>query len=508
MVGVTWLLLGVALVLFWAYSRWRHRYWASKGVPTPPMLPIIGHLHNTLIPSMRCDFETEAYHNHGGSKFCGMYSFYQPFLLVGDPELLRLIYVKDFDYFMDRRPFKMTSSKDKVMANMLSLKTGEEWKKLRSVMSPTFTSGKMKGMFSLVCQKADDLVSFCLKEARTKPSVDMKYNFGRYTMDTIASCAFGIECNSLVDEKPIFAEKVESFFKVTPGMVFRMVFTMVFPKIANALDIRFSVPATDFFEEVARETLHARRKGEKRGDFLDLLLEAEIPNADAEAMQNGTRSPKSKQALDDLTIISQSVLFLVAGYDTTASTLAFASFLLAKHPEIQQRLRQEMNELIDQHGDITYQGIMEAKYLDACIMETLRLYPPGLFLERQCVKEYKVPDMDLTIEPGTVVTCPIFTIHRDPKYWPEPEEFRPERFLPENKANITNFTHIPFGMGPRNCLAMRFALMEAKVGLAKMLLASDISLAPGYDEMKIEFGFGILRPKDGVQLVLKPLKEE
>ncbi|XP_042886027.1 cytochrome P450 9e2-like [Penaeus japonicus] len=508
MVGVTWLLVGVVLVLSWAYSRWRHRYWTSKGVPSPPTLPFIGHLHKLVAPSMRCYFENEAYHKHGGSKICGVYSFHKPSLIVGDPELLRLIFVKDFDYFMDRRAVKLPNKKDRVMANMLSVKAGEDWKKLRSVMSPTFTSGKMKGMFSLVCQKADDLVSFCLKEARTKPSVDMKYNFGRYTMDTIASCAFGIECNSLVDEKPIFAEKVESFFKVTPGMVLRIVFMFMVPKIAHALDIRFSVPATDFFEEVARETLHARRKGEKRGDFLDLLLEAEIPNGDAEAMQNGTQSPKSKKALDELTIISQSVLFLVAGYDTTASTLAFASFLLAKHPEIQQRLRQEMNELIDQHGDITYQGIMEAKYLDACIMESLRLYPPGLFLERQCVKEYKVPGFDFTIEPGTVVSCPVWTVHRDPKYWPEPEEFRPERFLPENKANIANFTHMPFGVGPRNCLAMRFALMEVKVGLAKMLLASDIKLSPGHEEIETDFGIGLLRPKDGVQLILNPLKKE
>ncbi|ROT79404.1 Cytochrome P450 9e2 [Penaeus vannamei] len=434
-------------------------------------------------------------------------------LLVGDPEIMRHIYVKDFDHFMDRRTFNMPSKKDRVMANMLSMKTGEEWKKLRAIMSPTFTSGKIKGMFPLVCKKADQLVSFCLKEARTKPFVDMKYNFGRFTLDTIASCAF-----------------------------------------------------------VARETMRARQSGNKRGDFLDLLLEAEVSTGDAEgisAVQDDNKSSTSKQTLNELTIISQSVMFLLAGYDTTASTLAFVSILLAKHPEIQQRLRQEMSEMVEEHGDITYQGIMEAKYLDACIMETLRLYPPGLFLERKCVKEYnlsqptprsplarvrrprrrierrvedglsykltdesvficrecaevvlnlrtqrqinsenRIPGTDVTIEPGMVVTCPLFQIHRDPKYWPEPEVFRPERFLPENKANITHLTHIPFGIGPRNCLAMRFALMEAKVALAKMLLASDIRVAPGHEEIKTDFGMGLLRPKDGVNLLLTPLKEE
>ncbi|XP_047492928.1 cytochrome P450 3A24-like isoform X2 [Penaeus chinensis] len=511
MIGVTWLLLGAALALFWAYSWWKHRFWANKGVPSPPVVPFLGHAHKLLTPAKMCDFEREAYLNHGGSKICGLYSFLKPMLLVGDPELIRHIYVKDFDHFMDRRPMDMPSEKDKVMANMLSLKTGEEWKKLRAIMSPTFTSGRMKGMFPLVCKKADDLVSFCLKEARTKPFVDMKYNFGRFAIDTIASCAFGIECNSLVDEKAEFAEKVETFFKITPGKICKHAFLSLFPKLAKVFNVRFTTPTIDFFTEVARETMRARQSGNKRGDFLDLLLEAEVSTGDAEgitAIQDDSKSSKSKQALDELTIISQSVMFLVAGYDTTASTLAFASILLAKHPEIQQRLRQEISEMVEEHGDITYQGIMEAKYLDACVMETLRMFPPGLFLERKCVKEYKIPGTDVTLEPGLVVTCPIFNIHRDPKYWPEPEEFRPERFLPENKANITNLTHIPFGMGPRNCIAMRFALMEAKVGLAKMLLASDMKLAPGHDEIKFDIGFGLLRPKDGVNLVLTPLKEE
>ncbi|XP_037785999.1 cytochrome P450 9e2-like [Penaeus monodon] len=511
MIGVTWLLLGAALALFWAYSWWKHRYWTSKGVPTPPVVPFIGHAHKLLVPNKRCNFEKEAYFNYGGSKFCGLYSFHEPMLLVGDPELMRHIYVKDFDHFMDRRTMELPSEKDRVLTNMLTMKTGEEWKKLRAIMSPTFTSGKMKGMFPLVCKKADQLVSFCLKEARTKPFVDMKYNFGRFTMDTIASCAFGIECNSLVDEKPEFAEKVDTFFKITPGMMCRIVFVSLLPKLAKIFNMRFSVPATDFFTEVTRETMRARQSGNKRGDFLDLLLEAEISTGDAEgvqAMQDGNKSSKSKQTLDELTIISQSVLFLVAGYDTTASTLAFASILLAKHPEIQQRLRQEISEMVEEHGDITYQGIMEAKYLDACVMETLRMYPPGLFLERKCVKEYKIPGTDVTIEPGVIVTTPLFNIQRDPKYWPDPEEFRPERFLPENRANITHLTHIPFGIGPRNCIAMRFALMEAKVGLAKMLLASDMKLAPGHEEIKTNFGLGLLRPKDGVNLLLTPLKEE
>lgn len=136
---------------------------------------------------------------------------------MGDPELLKRIFVKDFDYFADRRAFTTPNKEESVMNDMLSNVNGDKWKNLRSIMTPTFTSGKMRGMFPLICDKADALVSFNLQEAARKPSVDMKHNFGRFTMDTIASCAFGIECNSLVDEDAIFAKKAAAFFDFGPS---------------------------------------------------------------------------------------------------------------------------------------------------------------------------------------------------------------------------------------------------------------------------------------------------
>ncbi|KAG7156545.1 cytochrome P450 6a20-like [Homarus americanus] len=357
-----WLLLVVGVLMALAYSRWRHSYWSSRGVPTPPIIPFLGHIHALFLKGLKpLLYENEVYSKYGGSTFCGKYEMFRPILVVGDLELMKHITVKDFDYFTDRRNFTLTNEGDDVMNDMITNKTGNEWKTLRSIMTPTFTSGKMRGMYPLVCDKADDLVSFSLKEAANNPHIDMKHNFGRFTMDTIASCAFGIEY---------------------------------------------------FFAEVVKETIAAREKGAKRGDFLDLLMEA------------GKDNPEKKQVLNYKSILAQSILFLIAGYDTTASTLAFASFFLAKNSTHQQHLRKELQGIVKEHGDLTYQGIMEAKFLDACL------------------------------------------------------------------------------------LAMRFALMEAKVALGKMILAADLQLAPGYEEMEVEFGVGILRPKNGVNLILKPLSEE
>ncbi|KAK8741853.1 hypothetical protein OTU49_002425 [Cherax quadricarinatus] len=528
-----WLLVAGVVMAAWAYSRWRHSYWSSRGVSTPPYLPFLGHLHKLLsLSQTRWRYVDEVYHKYGGSTLSGLYELFRPVLMVGDPDLLKNIFVKDFDHFVDRRKF--LAEEGSISNIMLSNLTGDEWKTLRGIMSPTFTSGKMRSMFPLICEKADALVSFSLKEAANKPFVDMKVNFGRFTMDTIASCAFGIECNSFKSEVPEFSKYAEMFFNFSFLRILKFTLFNMFPTIGNALRIKIDSPAIKYFSNVVEETIAARNAGQRRGDYLDLLLDARagvshpiitdtstVPHNQSTTTQDRTAQEtnhdssvtnvnnipitQSKQVLTNKSIVAQSVLFLIAGYDTTASTLAFSSFLLAKHPIHQQRLREEIKQIIHEYGDITYEGIMEAKFLNACLMETLRLYPPATFGERQCTRTFKIPGTELILHPGDVVTVPFWSLHHDPRYWPEPEEFQPDRFLPENKSNITSFTHIPFGMGPRNCIGMRFALMEAKVALAKLLLAAEIHLDKNHTGLKIDRSPFLLRPEEGVNLVLTPI---
>ncbi|XP_069187504.1 cytochrome P450 9e2-like isoform X2 [Procambarus clarkii] len=564
MIVEVWLFVASVVLAGWAYSRWCHNYWSSRGIPTPPYLPFLGHMHRQLSWSVpRWIFFDEVYYRYRSARVCGLYEFFRPVLMVTDPDLLRNIFVKDFDHFVNRRPF--LSEKGSIVNDMLGNQAGDDWKSLRSVMSPAFTSGKMRGMFPIICDKADALVSVSLKEAVKKPNVDMKHNFGRYTMDVIAACAFGIECNSLVNEDAEFARVADQFFSFSFIRALKFTLLNLSPKFYRTLGLKIDPPSVKFFTGVAEETIKGRKAGQRRGDFLDLLLDERAGQdhstptthkSSTDINQSTTRSQKltpasnrttihesapindhssttyylnttdndssvtngsttaknhstaasSKKVLTDRLIVAQSVLFLIAGYDTTASTLAMTSFLLAKNPIHQQRLRQEMQQIVEEHGNITYHSIMEAKFLDACLMESLRMYPPASFIERQCTKTYKLPGTKITLHPGDLVTFPFWSLHRDPRYWPEPEIFRPDRFLPENKANIVNFTHMPFGMGPRNCIAMRFALMEAKVALAKLILAAELSLQNEQEELKLEVSPIILRPAKGsVNLVIRPV---
>ncbi|KAG0720264.1 Cytochrome P450 6k1 [Chionoecetes opilio] len=143
----TWLLVATVAVLAWLYSRWRHSYWSSRGVPSPPALPFLGHFHKAFFINRRLwESLHENYTKFYQSSMFGLYEFFSPVLVTWDADIMRHILVKDSESFIDRRDFDMRSGheRDKIISEMLSLKRGAEWKALRAIMTPTFTSGKIK----------------------------------------------------------------------------------------------------------------------------------------------------------------------------------------------------------------------------------------------------------------------------------------------------------------------------------------------------------------------------
>ncbi|RZC38786.1 p450 domain containing protein, partial [Asbolus verrucosus] len=199
---------------------------------------------------------------------------------------------------------------------------------------------------------------------------------------------------------------------------------------------------------------YREEKNYTRNDFLQLLI-------DLKGSEDGL-------TMND--VAAQSFVFFLAGFETSSTLMTFTLYELARNQDIQQRLRDEINTVLAKHdGKITYDSIQEMKYMNQVIDESLRMYPPASLTNRKCVKDYKVPDDDITIEKGTSVIIPILGIHYDEEYYPNPEKFDPERFTEENKNSRHPYAHLPFGEGPRNCIGMRFGLMQAKVGLTSMI---------------------------------------
>jgi len=238
-----------------------------------------------------------------------------------------------------------------------------------------------------------------------------------------------------------------------------------------------------FFMNVVRDTMDYREKNHvKRKDFLDLLIqlknvgkleddEPEIhTNGNAkEAYTNGKTTDETPN-LSFEQIAAQSFLFFIAGFETSSTLLTFCLYELSVNADIQDKLRTEIGEILEKHGgDITYDGIMDMKYMDNVLYETMRKYPPVPALNRKCTEEYNLPEMDLHVPKGTKIFIPIQGIQNDPKHYPNPEKFDPDRFTEEGKKTRHPYTWLPFGEGPRICIGLRFGMMQAKVALTVLI---------------------------------------
>ena len=427
--------IAVLLALSYRYLTRHYSFWTSRGVPGPPATFPAG--HNFSKPRCFQALDQWLYYDQGGKKYCGFIEMYRPVLYVGDPDLIRAITIKDFDHFVDRRQLALS----KCMEEMMFSLRGQKWKEQRNIMSPAFSGSKMKAMHQLCLDNAANLSSYLREQTFTQGDVELKEASGRFTMDNIASCAFGVNCNSFKDPNTEFVKHASVFFKPLSKYDFlRFVLLGILPRqLGNLLPDRAEA-AGEFFRRVVVSTLaHRQASDADRRDYLHLLLEAQ--------KQHGS------DVLPTDSIVANCVLFYVAGYDTTASVIMFASYAMATDADIQAAAHREIDEVLARHdGQLTYEAVSELRYLDRVVSETLRLYSPSMRLERECTKEYTLPGTDVTIPAGTLVAMPVLTMHRDPDHFPDPLRFDPDRFLPEEKEKRHPCAYIPFGGGPRNCL--------------------------------------------------------
>ncbi|CAL8117834.1 unnamed protein product [Orchesella dallaii] len=466
-----------------------------------------------------------------GKPFVGITDLSAPIYFIMDLDLQRSIYVKDFDHFADRRQFT-TEKSDILMRTMLISLEGEKWRGIRAKLSPTFTTGKIRKMFNIFDTSSHKMCDYIRKRVGSAGGdFDIVEAYSKYAMDVVANCAFGIDSMSF-DTEPGALSTFEDMgnritFKFDPIIFMKVIFAQIAPKLSDFLGVKpFDQESQKYFLKVIGDVMKQRREtGERRDDFLQLMLDAQkglLKSEDKEILEvmTGSQSDSTgnsnnafvseankKLKFEDIDIVSNAVLFLLAGFDTLQSLLIFAAYSLALHQDIQEKLLKEINSALEANGGkLTYDSVHGMNYLDMFINETLRYYPPATRTERRCTKDYIIPGTNTVIEKGTLVALPIIGIHRDERYYDNPEKFDPERFLPENKAQRHPYSFTPFGHGPRNCIGMRFALTEVKTVLAN--LVHNFKLEVGsYTEVPIKYGnSGNLKPKDenGMWLHITP----
>ncbi|XP_073931685.1 cytochrome P450 3A11-like [Castor canadensis] len=450
----TWVLLATTFVVLYLYGTHGYGLFKKLGIPGPKPLPLLGTSLSYIKGLWK--FDTECYKKYG--KMWGLYDGKSPVLAIMDAEMIKTVLVKEFySTFTNRRDIGPLG----FMGKAVSIAKDEEWKRIRALLSPAFTSGKLKEMFPIITQYGDVLVKNLKQEAEKDKPVTMKDIFGAYSMDVITGTSFGVNVDSLNNPQDPFVEKTKNFLKV--DLFKPLIFSVaLFPFLLPLYELFnitiFPSDSIKFFKKFVKKTKENRLDSnqKQRVDFLQLMLNSQ-----------NSKDTGSLKALSDQEIVAQSAIFIVAGYDATSSTLSVLMHVLATHSDVQKKLQKEIDTTFPNKAPVTYDALMEMEYLDMVVNETLRLYPVSSRVERLCKKDVEI--RGLYIPKGVVMMVPVFVLHRDPEHWPEPEEFRPERFSKENKERIDPYTYMSFGAGPRNCIGMRFALMNVKLALVRVL---------------------------------------
>ncbi|CAL8110028.1 unnamed protein product [Orchesella dallaii] len=529
------LLLGVALILvlsmvlfFFFQFRSHAKFFEKHGIPY-----LGAGLHRIVKllmgSSTMVDVEVDIYKDATSKAKGGLVGISDLFGTVGvyltDLELIKNVYVKDFDHFVNRRPVK-TQHSNFYFKKMLFVMESEQWKGIRTKLSPTFTTGKIRRMFSIFESSSDRMANYVKEQVgATGGDFDLNLAFPKYAMDVIASCAFGVDSKCFdvsPDKMSIFEDMGKRFqFNLKPFVFLKFIFMMALPKLADlfGMEVMDTVPQS-YFAGVIKHVMKRRRQtGERADDFLQLMMDAQEGllkiDDDTNEVLNGTTEKnvledisavdKQKITFDDDDIIANCLLFMLGGFDTTQSLLLFAVYQLALEKQVQEKVYKDVKTSVDANGGaITYDGLLNMTYLDMFLNETLRFFPPAPRTERICTKDYPVPGTNIMIEKGTLVAIPIYPIQRDPNYFENPEKFEPERFTVDQKSSRNPYAFMPFGHGPRNCIGMRFALTEVKAVIAKLVLTFQFGTCQK-TTIPMDFDKNTnLKPKYGMWLRVTP----
>lgn len=347
---------------------------------------------------------------------------------------------------------------------------GDKWRNMRATLSPAFTGSKMRLMFNLINDESLQFVNYFREQNKPIVERDMKDIFSRVTNDVLASCAFGVKVDSMKDpENDFFINGRKAFdFSGFQQLIFFMYSAT--PRLMKFFGIRlFAERTSAFLRNLIIEAIKFREKENYvRPDMIHLMLEARKgtlsqddtdQNSVSSTTENGHSEPKRRHVdMTDEDIVAQAMIFHFGGFDTTSSSMVCLAYELAVNPEIQNKLYQEVQEnWLECSGEVNYEMIMKLEYMNMCISEALRKWPPLILADRQTAKEYKIPpqrkgETEVTLSKGTIIWIPIYAIHRDPEFFPDPLKFDPERFSEENKHKIPTFAYMPFSIGPRNCI--------------------------------------------------------
>jgi cytochrome P450 family 6 len=359
-------LIGVILTLsivFITYCKWSHQYWKRRNLqflePTVPFGNFgdsIRGKENLGVTFKRLYGQMKA----KGWKHGGIYVLTSPNYIPVNLDYVKNIMAKDFQYFVDRTNY-LNEKEDPLNAHLVNL-GGTKWRNMRTKLTPTFTSGKMKMMFQTLADCQVNLLKKVDEECAMKKPLDIKELLACFTTDIIGSCAFGLDFNSFEQENSPFRLYGKKVFTTTRLQRLKKTLCMNFPELALYFNISTQPKdITDFFINVVKDTIdHREKKNYTRNDFMQLLIDMK------NGKQEGGGSDGKSLTLEE--VAAQSFVFFLAGFETSSTLMTFALYELARHLDIQEKVRSEVETVLAKHdGKVSYDAIQDMKYMNQVI---------------------------------------------------------------------------------------------------------------------------------------------
>ncbi|XP_028295068.1 cholesterol 24-hydroxylase-like isoform X1 [Gouania willdenowi] len=383
------------------------------------------------------------------------------------------------DKFLNSRLFNLFG--ERFFGNgLVTIVNHEQWYKQRRIMDPAFSSLYLRGLMGSFNEEAEKLMDKLSNIADTKSEAHLLELINRVTLNVIAKIAFGVDLEHQKNAS-LFPKAIEICLK---GMVYQIRDSFFLFKPRNWQFIKEARKACRLLRTTGEKWIGERRKAMLNGEDVPKDILTQIMKA---AGKEETTSTEYEEIMLD-----NFVTFFIAGQETTANQLAFCIMELGRHPDILQKVKKEVDDVIGMKKDVSYEDLGKLQYLSQVLKETLRMYPTAPGTSRDVGQDMVING--ISIPGGITYVFSSYVSGRLDQFFKDPLTFDPDRFHPD--APKPYYCYYPFSLGPRACLGQNFAQMEAKVVMAKFLQRFDFTLKPGqtYDIMDT----GTLRPKSGV----------